>query len=163
MLTVEKSAIKAHLDAPKRQSTLEIEGIQKNLATKVMAAKAKMASLATEDSNAILEVVRDMMEEIVAQLPEQHTEIEPTIAAAIGGIIRGIIIPKRSAIAELQKQIQILQAKKEEEQQTLQSQIESIGNVIKDTGKTESASIRKAIESAIEKSLAMCELLFNKD
>ena len=162
MLTVEKSANKASLDAPKRQLALEIEKIQENLTAKIIAAKAKMASLATEDSETIPEVVRVTMEEIFAQLPEQQTEINQIIAAALEGIMRGMIIPKRSTITELQKQIQILQAKKEEEEQTLHSQIHLIFNVVKNIGKTESASIRTAIESAAEESVKLHELPFDR-
>jgi hypothetical protein len=149
MLTVEKSPIQAPLDVPKRKPALEIEKIQANLATRIVAAKAKMASLATEDPQAIVEVVRETMAEILAQLPEQATEINQIIAAALEGLIQGIILPKRSAIAELQKQIQVLQAQKELEQQKLQLQIHSIFNVVEDSGKTSSASIRTAIELAI--------------
>jgi transposase len=161
MLTVEKSAIKTSLDAPKQLSALEIEILQKNLTAKFIAAKAKMASFATEEPKAILEVVRETMGEIFAQLPEQPIEIERTIAAVVEGIIQGITLPKRSAIAELQKQIQVLQAKKEEEEQTLQSQVHLIFNAVKESGKTNPASIRDAIASAIEESTR--ELLHKKN
>lgn len=152
MLTVQKSAIKAPRNVPKPQPALEIEKIPEKLATRIIAAKAKMASLTTEDPKAIVEAVQETMEEILAQLPEQQTEINQTIAAALEGLIRGIIVPKRSAIAELQKQIQVLQAKTEEEQLKLHSQIHSIFNAVKDTGKTESAKIRTAIALAIRES-----------
>lgn len=150
MLTVEKSAIKVSLDIQPPPLGLELEIVQKNLATKIIAAQAQTASLARENPNVILEVVRETMEEMFAQLPEQVPEINQTIAAALEGLIQGIIRPKRSAIAELDKQIQVLQAQKELEQQKLQSQIYSVFKVVEDTGKTQSASIRTAIELAIK-------------
>ncbi|AFY78520.1 MAG: hypothetical protein IGR93_16795 [Hydrococcus sp. C42_A2020_068] len=144
------SITKAPSRAPKRQQALEIDKIREIIETKVLAAEAKIASQATEDPKVILKAVRNAMSEVIALLPDQQTEINETITAAIEGLIHGIIIPKRSAINRIQKQIQELQAKEKEEEQKLQAQIDGILKVVEDLGNAESDNIHDAIALALK-------------
>jgi hypothetical protein len=150
---------------PKRLQALDIDKIREIIETKVLAAEAKLASQATEDPKTMLKAVRDAMSEVIALLPEQQTEINETITAAIEGLIHGVIIPKRSAIIKIQKQIEELQAKEEEEEQKLQAQIDRILKVVEDIGNAEPDNIHdaialalKAIEDKKEIDFSLCSL-----
>lgn len=144
-----ENVIKVPIRVPKRQQALEVNRIKDLMTAKVITAKAKMASQATNDPNAILEAVRDTILEAIVLLPERQTDIDEIVTDLVEGLVRGIIIPKRSAISALERQIQVLQAKIQEEEQELRSQINPILTAVENLSQTRSDRVRKAFALAL--------------